>query len=239
MGNLEETPEKRKVVSLLYIAIGKTGRKMLMDKFPKINILLIQLQNIVQHCTESFQVPRKRTLGRQTFLSQKQKPNETLHQFSNVLNGLAARCDFGNQTEGLVYDIFVLNMTNRQVQEKLCTEPKENLAEALQFALAFKDGLKRQRTYGNIKQGAEVQGGTSVFGKWYKTEQSRMLEMRCRCKAPNSICNYCGKKGHLEKVCNQKKSDNNQKFGKIRGLANKFNLSTKKSGTKKKKNTWS
>ena len=28
MGNLEETPAKRKVVSLLYIAIGKTGRKM-------------------------------------------------------------------------------------------------------------------------------------------------------------------------------------------------------------------
>ena len=48
MGNLEETPEKRKVVSLLYIAIGKTGRKIIMDKFPNINILLIQLQNIVQ-----------------------------------------------------------------------------------------------------------------------------------------------------------------------------------------------
>ena len=43
MGNLE-VPAKRKLVSLLYISIGKTGRKMLMDKFPNINILLIELQ---------------------------------------------------------------------------------------------------------------------------------------------------------------------------------------------------
>ena len=34
MGNLEIEPAKRKVTSLLYISIGKTGRKMLMDKFP-------------------------------------------------------------------------------------------------------------------------------------------------------------------------------------------------------------
>ena len=41
-------------------------------------------------------------------------------------------------------------MANKQVQEKLCTEPKETPAEALQFAIAFEDGLKRQRTYGYI-----------------------------------------------------------------------------------------
>ena len=43
MGNMEEAPAARKVISLLYISLGKTGRKMLMDKFPQINILLIQL----------------------------------------------------------------------------------------------------------------------------------------------------------------------------------------------------
>ena len=156
MGNLEEMHAKRKVVSLLYISIGKTGRKMLMDKFPQINILTIQLQDIAQNCEECFQVRRNRTLDRHTFLSRKQKPNETLHQFWNILNGLAAKCDFGNQTEGLVYDIFVLNMANKQVQEKLCTEPKDNPADALQFAIAFEDGLKRQRTYGYINQETKI-----------------------------------------------------------------------------------
>ena len=82
--------------------------------------------------------------------------HETLHQFWNVLIGLAAKCDFGNQTEGLVYDIFVLNMGNKKVQENLCTEPKNNPAEALQFAIAFEDGLKRQRTYGFIIQEQKI-----------------------------------------------------------------------------------
>ena len=125
---------------------------MLMDKLPNINILIIELRNIVQHCTECFQTRRNRIFDRHSFLSRKQKPNETLNQFWNNLNGLAARCDFGNQTEGLVHDIFILNMNNKQVQEKLCTEPKETPAEALQLAIAFEDGLKRQRSYGNINQ---------------------------------------------------------------------------------------
>ena len=118
MGNLE-VPAKRKMVSLLYISIGKTARRMLMYKFPNINIPIIELSNIVQHCTECFQRRRNRTLDRHSLLSRKQKPNETLNQFWNNLNGLAARCDFGNQTESLVHDIFILNMNNKQVQEKL------------------------------------------------------------------------------------------------------------------------
>ena len=156
MGNLELEPAKRKVTSLLYISIGKTGRKMLMDKVPKRNILLNQLNMLLQNCNECFQMRRNRTLDRHTFLSRKQKPSETLHQFWNVLNGLAAKCDFGNQIEGLVYDIFILNMSNKQVQEKLCTEPKDNPLDALQFAIAFEDGLKRQKTYGYISQEAKV-----------------------------------------------------------------------------------
>ena len=233
MGNLEEMHAKRKVVSLLYISIGKTGRKMLMDKFPQINILTIQLQDIAQNCEECFQVRRNRTLDRHTFLSRKQKPNETLHQFWNILNGLAAKCDFGNQTEGLVYDIFVLNMANKQVQEKLCTEPKDNPADALQFAIAFEDGLKRQRTYGYINQETKIKEEPvcSVSGAkqnnrecWRCGAANFTLDHLNRCKAPNSMCNYCGKKGHLEKVCNQKKSDNNQNFGKNRGFAKRVQL---------------
>ena len=99
---------------------------------------------------------KNRILDRHSFLSRKQKPNETLNQFWNNLNGLAARYDFGNQTEGLVPDIFILLMNKKQVQEKLCTEPKETPAEALQFAIAFEDGLKRQSSYGHINQEPRV-----------------------------------------------------------------------------------
>ena len=88
---------------------------MLMDKFPNINNLLIELRNLVQICTECFQTRRNRILVG-LFSLEKAKSTETLHHFWNALNGFAARCDFGDQTEGLVHDIFVLNMNNKQVR---------------------------------------------------------------------------------------------------------------------------
>ena len=39
-----------------------------------------------------------------------------------------------------------------------------------------------------------------------------------KCKAPKAKCNYCGRKGHLERVCNQKKKDSNLKAGNSRGI---------------------
>ena len=156
MRNLYEVPAKRKLLSLLYISIGKTGRKMLMVKFPNINISLIELRKLVQNCTEYFQTRRNRMLDRHIFLSRKQKSTETLHQFWNALNGFAARCDFGEQTEGLVDDVFVLNMNNKRFQEKSCTKPKETPVEALQFVIAFEDGLKRKNSCGYFSQEPKV-----------------------------------------------------------------------------------
>ena len=164
-------------------------------------------------------------MDRHNFLSRKQKPNESLRQFRNALNGLAARCNFGNQTEGLVYDISVLNMSTKLVQEKPCTEPKATPAEALQFAIAFEDGLKRQKTSAYIGQEPKIKEepvcavSESSFNTrecWRFGARNFTMEHLKFCKGPNAMCNYCGRKGHLEKVCNQKKKDKLQQNGKFK-----------------------
>ena len=38
------------------------------------------------------------------------------------------------------------------------------------------------------------------------------------------MCNYCVRKGHLERVCNQMKKDTYQKHGKTRGFGNQLQL---------------
>ena len=43
--------------------------------------------------------------------------------------------------------MFILHVANKKVQEKLCTEPKEP-DQALVFAIAFEEGVKRQKAYG-------------------------------------------------------------------------------------------
>ena len=162
MGNLEEVPAKRKMVSLLYISIGKTARRLLMEKFTDINILIIEVRIIVQHCTECFQTRQNRTLDRHSFLSRKQKPNETLNQFWNNLNGLAARCEFGSQTEGLVHDIFILRMNNKQVQEKLCIEPKETPAEVFTVCRRVRGRIKTSEILRILKARTKSEGRTGV-----------------------------------------------------------------------------
>ena len=42
-------------------------------------------------------------------------------------------------------------MNNKAVQERLCTKPKDNPVEALQFAVSFEKGTKRQASYGECK----------------------------------------------------------------------------------------
>ena len=85
-------------------------------------------------------------MDRHKFLNRKQKDEESLEQFWHALNRLAANCDFGTQTKGLVYDIFVSNMKKTLVQEKLFTEPKDNPEKALKFAIAFEQGTQQKKT---------------------------------------------------------------------------------------------
>ena len=231
LGNLTVTTAAKKVVSLLYLSIGKTGRKMLTDKFPNTNIFVIDLAEILQRCTECFEVKGNRTLDRHSFFSRKQQPEELLHQFWNVLNGLAAKCDFGEQTQSLVYDMFVLNMSNKQVQERLCTEPRENPRDALQFAIAFEEGIRRQKTIGQPCTSVKVKEEPVFMVAGHKDKKECW---RCGagnftaahlkvCRAPETNCNYCGVKGHIENCCNSKQKDRLKKVAIPKNFDKKFN----------------
>ena len=65
---------------------------------------------------------RIRTMERYEFFARKQQNHESLRQFWNTFTGLAAKCQFGEQTEGLIMDAFIQIMRNETVQERLCTE---------------------------------------------------------------------------------------------------------------------
>ena len=105
LGNFTVSTATKEVMNF-----GKTGRKMLTDKFKDTNIFVIELAEKLERCGASFEVRKNRTLDRHAFLSRKQQPGESLRQYWNILNGLASKCEFGEQTRSLVYDIFVLNI---------------------------------------------------------------------------------------------------------------------------------
>ena len=147
LGDLDENPANKKVISVLYLSLGKQARKQFMERYQHTALWDLKAQELLTLCTDCFREKRNRTLDRHRFFSRPQQQSESLFQFWHALNGLAALCDFGDITSTLVPDMFMLHMKNKKVQEKLCTEPKEP-DQVLEFAIAFEEGVKPQKAYG-------------------------------------------------------------------------------------------
>ena len=106
----------------------------------------MKAQELIKLCNDCFRKKRNQTLDRHRFFSRLQQPDETIFQFWPALNGLAAICDFGDITTTFVLDMFILHMSDKEVQEKICTESKEP-DQALEFSIAFEEGIKKQKAY--------------------------------------------------------------------------------------------
>ena len=213
MGDLDEDPANKKTISVMYLSLGEAARKQFMDKYPNTALWELKAGELINLCNECFRKKRNRTLDRHRFFSRLQQPGETISQFWHALNGLAAICDFGEITTTLVLDMFILHMSNKKVQEKLCTEPKEP-DQALDFVIAYEEGVKRQKTYG--MQAPETSKTSVKSEPIYAVEKSKPRKcFRCGdqnftmehvnfCIATNHRCKYWKIVGHLEKCCNKK-----------------------------------
>ena len=213
LGDMDEDPANKKVVSVMYLSLGEAARKLFKDKYPHTTLWNLKVRELMQLAADCFQVKRNRTLDRHRFFSRAQQPGESLQQFWHTLNGLAALCDFGEITNTLVLDMFILHMNNKKVQEKLCTEPREP-EQALEFAIAFEEGVKRQRSYTLQTTETPKNVKSEPVYAIEKSQNSREC-FRCgesnftpdhikNCTAVNYRCKFCNIAGHLEKCCNKK-----------------------------------
>ena len=192
------------MLSILFLSLGSAGRKHLTDKYLLMLVSAAKLNEMKNNCKETFKKPRKRTLERYKFFARQQQPNETLRHFWNALTGLAARCEIEQQTESLIMDTFIQNTHNKTVQERLCTEPKDQPKEALNFAVAFEEGISQQKSFGG---GSEIKKGPL----YAIDNRGKLPCTRCGlefsqnhlavCKAKNEKCRNCGVIGQFMRAC--------------------------------------
>ena len=105
-------------------------------------------------------------------------------------------------------------MNNKNVQEKLCTEPKEP-EQAFEFAIAFEEGVKRQKAYESHSSEIPKPSRKSKSEPVFAVEKSNPREcFRCGepnftmehvklCHAANYRCKFGKIVGHTEKSCNK------------------------------------
>ena len=206
----EEAANKKKVVSMMFMSLGESGRKMFREKYPETSKWTLQAMDMLNNCHNCFHIERNLTLDRHNFLSRKQLPTESLQQIWHALNGLAARCEQGDITQTLVHDVFILNMNNKKGQGRLCVELFAKPADALQNAISYEEGLRRQKSMGtSVTEQPKAIKCELVFA----VERSNKKRECYRCGANNFTmdhlkknhqCEFCSVRGHLENCCNQK-----------------------------------
>ena len=158
-------------------------------------------------------------------LLRKQQPDESLQQFWHSLNGLASRCELGENTQTLVHDVFILNMNNKKGQMNLCVQPYENPQDVLQNVDSYEEGVKRQKSMGvgeaKCSKVAIKNEPVYAVDRVNKIECFRggagnfTIEHMKRCTATNHKCEYFDIMGQSEK-CGNKKHPKESKRNKQR-----------------------
>ena len=147
MGDLDEMPATKKAISVLHPALGSAGRKSIADKFPTTNIATVSLPDLLKNCKDCFEKPKNETLDRLKFLSR------IVEELLERIKWTSSKVQFfGAITDSLVKDVFTVNMTNQDVQQKLCTEPKTTAAETIHFAVAYEESTLRQQSFGMLDE---------------------------------------------------------------------------------------
>ena len=199
-------------------------------------ILSTPLREVMQSCEKCFRI-RNRTIDGHTFLSRIHNNKESLQLFWNNLNGLVAKCDFGDRTEGLVHDIFILNMSNKHAQKTMHgSREHAGRGSRVRESILGNQTPKNLRSSGGGNQSEErarvhdQQRHTRVLEMWNMKFTAVHIS---QCKGPFRICNYCGIKRHMEVCCNQKKDNrqngsrnygNTKQFGNRNRFANRAQL---------------
>ena len=134
----------KKLKSQLYLARGREGQKCFSHKNPGKKILDINFAEFWELLKTTFTVTTNLMYERFKFFGRRQKENESLEKFYEILSELAENCKLGEVEPELGRDIFITNMRNVEIQKKLCIEylTPENV---LSYVLVHKKSTKFPR----------------------------------------------------------------------------------------------
>ena len=138
----------RKTVSLLYLSIGVEKRRIFNCKNPHIMIDTLSTAEFWKIVEEAFIRPWNITFDRKVFLITKQLRGETVEHLYGKLNELAENCDFENNEEILIRDVFIINLIDPEIQKELLkqtVEPSQVLELAINMELGMRNQLQIQQ----------------------------------------------------------------------------------------------
>lgn len=149
-----------------------------------------------------------------------------------VLRGLSEHCEFGGHLDDALHDRFMCGLKSEATQKRL-TETTLTFQRAVELAVSMETASREAH---------QLSGSLTVNA--LSLSKTKTANNKCkRCGKDNhsdddcwfkvKICNTCGKKGHISRVCRKSNNDRKTKSGN-RAKAARPMKETKQKGYVKK-----
>ena len=224
---LKTTPDQDKVKTLLLL-----GGNEALRKYNSWNLSATDKHNSVKvwkkfkeygEVDQNFRVARLFLQGmKQVANVESTNKPEPVDDFIERCRVQARRCDFRDQREideRLIEQLIAGSLYTDVQKELLSKDRSLTLDEAIQYARMHEASLIHMNLLAEAQQQAQAQAeanpdkSVSAVGKQRKCSKCGLHHPRnpkSKCPAYGSVCNYCQKKGHWEKVCRSRKAADNK-----------------------------
>ncbi|XP_049267771.1 uncharacterized protein LOC125756851 [Rhipicephalus sanguineus] len=190
----------------------------------------VSYDDIVEMLKAHFDPQPSEVFCRARFQRRDQRHDETVSDYVTALKKLAADCNFGTSVDAaanptmlpldvMLRDRFVCGLRNEQVQQRLFAEKDLTFKRAFDIALRAENAVEDQK---NVKtEFKEIHEACTSICKTENQRHSSASAQRKKqhcwrcdaqhspdtCKFQTASCNYCKKRGHIEKACLKKRKE--------------------------------
>ena len=231
---------EQKAISLLYLSIGREGRRIFRSKHSHFQIEKQPFKELWQAMEDSFTKVGNITYDRFFSIHVSSKKESRL-KVSMVVSfiELAENCTLGSEETTLIRDAFILNMIDHETQKELLKETVEP-SKALEIAIQMERGAQNQQKINqNLMSGtnsvnsinsnqirnrnANAQQNKRDITRYANVPQNYQYKITCMncglrwshnhkqiCPASGKKCNNCGIIGHFARKCRKQKKSQGQ-----------------------------